>query len=97
MPETSNWCYQWRSCGGLNHVTANDIRIASEHAKFVLHLPRDCMRHALVGSYQNSWYLQSFGMGGGNLIPREALKYNLISEITSNEQLLVRAKKLALG
>ena len=86
---------------GSTMLLPMDIRIASEHAKFGFVFAK----RGIVPEACSSWFLPRIvGISkalewsyGGNLIPsKEALKYNLISEITSNEQLLVRAKKLAL-
>ena len=86
---------------GSTMLLPMDIRIASEHAKFGFVFAK----RGIVPEACSSWFLPRIvGISkalewsyGGNLIPsNEALKYNLISEITSNEQLLVRAKKLAL-
>ena len=86
---------------GSTMLLPMDIRIASEHAKFGFVFAK----RGIVPEACSSWFLPRIvGISkalewsyGGSLIPsKEALKYNLISEITSNEQLLVRAKKLAL-
>ena len=86
---------------GSTMLLPMDIRIASEHAKFGFVFAK----RGIVPEACSSWFLPRIvGISkalewsyGGNLIPsKEALKYNLISEITTNEQLLVRAKKIAL-
>ena len=86
---------------GSTMLLPMDIRIASEHAKFGFVFAK----RGIVPEACSSWFLPRIvGISkalewsyGGHLIPsKEALKYNLISEITTNEQLLVRAKKLAL-
>ena len=87
---------------GSTMLLPMDIRVASETAKFGFVFAR----RGIVPEACSSWFLPRIvGISkalrwsyGGNLItPEEALNSNLISEIVPNENLLKKAREIALG